>query len=334
MDFNYVLGIDVGKDKLFYCLRNSEKILCEGSVENHYSKLNELFKSFKQTFGFKAVECLVCMEPTGIYNFHLLYYLPNKKIPAWVVPGQQIKSSLGIVRGKSDKVDANRIADYAIRFQDKLELWTPPRSIILKLKSLLVARDRLITAKTMLEVPLQEMKAFVSKEVFDAVKKATFDSIQSIEKSILKTDELIKELINSDPDLKEMYTRITSIKSVGFVTASTFIAETNEFKNFDSAKKLACQAGVIPFANESGKKISIPHVSHKANKKLKTLLDLCACVAIRCEGEFKVYYQRKLLEGKHKMSVRNAVRNKLVLRIFAVVKNKTMYENKYEYKVA
>lgn len=334
MQFKYVLGVDVGKEKLFYCLRTSEKILCEGSVENHYSKLNVLFKSIKQTHGIKTEECLVCMEPTGIYNFHLLYYLPNKKIPTWIVPGQEIKSSVGIQRGKSDKIDAIRIADYAIRFQDKLVLWTPPRTIVLKLKSVLVARDRLITAKSMLEVPLNEMKAFVSKEVYEAVKKSTFDSIQHLEKAIIKANETIKEVINSDPELKEMYIRITSIKSVGFVTASTFIAETNEFKNFESAKKLACQAGVIPFGNESGKKASIPRVSHKANKKLKTLLDLCACIAVRCEGEFKVYYQRKLVEGKHKMSIRNAVRNKLVLRIFAVVKNKTMYENNYEYKVA
>ncbi|HEX9827742.1 MAG TPA: IS110 family transposase, partial [Flavobacteriaceae bacterium] len=38
-------------------------------------------------------------------------------------------------------------------------------------------------------------------------------------------------------------------------------------------------------------------------------------------------------EGKNKMSVINAIRNKLVLRIFACVNNNRPYQKKYGFKL-
>ena len=75
-------------------------------------------------------------------------------------------------------------------------------------------------------------------------------------------------------------------------------------------------------------------MSHKANKKMKKLLHLAAMSVIRKKGELKDYYERKIAEGKNKMSVLNAIRNKLVLRIFACVNNKRKYEKNYVYSLA
>jgi transposase len=49
----------------------------------------------------------------------------------------------------------------------------------------------------------------------------------------------------------------------------------------------------------------------------------------RMKGELKEFYERKVEQGKNKMSVLNAVRNKLVLRIFAVVRENRKYEKNY-----
>lgn len=62
-----------------------------------------------------------------------------------------------------------------------------------------------------------------------------------------------------------------------------------------------------------------------ANKELKKMLHLCAMSAIRFYPEFKRYYERKTAEGKHKMSVINTIRNKIVLRAAAVVSKQTPY---------
>lgn len=66
-----------------------------------------------------------------------------------------------------------------------------------------------------------------------------------------------------------------------------------------------------------------------ANKDLKKLLHLCALSVIQHNMEFKNYYQRKKDEGKHSMSILNAVRNKITLRIAAVIKTQQPYKSNY-----
>ena len=63
--------------------------------------------------------------------------------------------------------------------------------------------------------------------------------------------------------------------------------------------------------------------------KLKKLLHLCAMSAIQNDPEMKAYFERKVAEGKNKMSVINAVRNKLIHRVFAIIRDERNYENNY-----
>ena len=45
----------------------------------------------------------------------------------------------------------------------------------------------------------------------------------------------------------------------------------------------------------------------------------------RKSGELKAYYERKVDEGKNKMTIINALRAKLVARMFAVIKRNEFY---------
>lgn len=72
-----------------------------------------------------------------------------------------------------------------------------------------------------------------------------------------------------------------------------------------------------------------PGVSQHARKRLKSLFHLGAMSSIRVKGELQDYYQRKVKEGKHKMLILNAVRNKLIHRIYAVAKRGKKYEENY-----
>ncbi len=62
-----------------------------------------------------------------------------------------------------------------------------------------------------------------------------------------------------------------------------------------------------------------------ANKQLKCTLHMCAVSAVRHNPEMKIYFERKVAEGKNKMLVINAIRNKLVQRVFACVRDKKQY---------
>jgi hypothetical protein len=56
--------------------------------------------------------------------------------------------------------------------------------------------------------------------------------------------------------------------------------------------------------------------------------------ATRMKGELNTDYLKKVSEGKNKMSVLNAVRAKLVHRMFAMLKNNRFYEKEYQNALA
>lgn len=95
-------------------------------------------------------------------------------------------------------------------------------------------------------------------------------------------------------------------------------------------RKLACYAGVAPFEYSSGTSVrGKTRVSHIANKDLKKMFHLAALVTIRKNGIMYDYYQRKVAQGKPKMAVINAVRNKLIHIMLACIKNDTIYQKNY-----
>jgi transposase len=90
---------------------------------------------------------------------------------------------------------------------------------------------------------------------------------------------------------------------------------------------MACYAGVVPFDYQSGTSIRYkPKVSVFADKELKKILHMAAMSAIQIDNDLRTYYLRKVEEGKNKMSVINAVRNKIIHLIFALINNKTVYQ--------
>ncbi|MCD0488883.1 hypothetical protein LPB86_11635 [Pedobacter sp. MC2016-14] len=55
-----------------------------------------------------------------------------------------------------------------------------------------------------------------------------------------------------------------------------------------------------------------------------------AAMASLISGDMKRYFERKTEQGKNKMSVVNAVRNKLIQRLFSCIKEDRLYRPKDE----
>lgn len=62
-----------------------------------------------------------------------------------------------------------------------------------------------------------------------------------------------------------------------------------------------------------------------ANKKMKSLFSNCTMSAIVHDPEISLYYKRKRAEGKRSRIVLNAIKNKLIHRVFAVINRKSPY---------
>lgn len=265
----------------------------------------------------------------------MLDHLTKSKIKVCVEPALQIKQSQGMTRGKNDKVDAQRIALYAYKNRQELRYWKPQRVCVQKLKALLVLRDRLVKTKTQMMAPINETREYIDEPIRKAIIKNCRASVNALAKDIVKVEKEIRSLVERDTPLKEQLERIKSVPGVGLITALNVIVSTDEFQRINDAKKFACYAGVAPFENESGtSKRGRPKVSKLANMTLKKLLHLAAMSAIQCCEELKAFYQRKVAEGKSKMSVINAVRNKLIGRIFSCIKNKRTYQKDFKHVLA
>jgi len=329
------MGCDISQESFNYCLCNESGILLEGKVENASKPIRSWLHQLKKEHSFKVDRILFCLEHTGVYGSILLRELSARTLTVCLESALNIKLSLGMQRGKSDKVDARRIAEYAMRFTDKLKQWQPRREVIIKLQLLIRLRDRLVKAKTDLSKFNETARRFLTKEESQLVVQGTKRSIETLKKEISNADMKIERLISCDDHLKRLTELVTSVDGIGMVTCSAILVKTNEFKDFKAAKKFACTSGIVPFEYSSGKSVrGKPRVSHHAHKDIKKLLHMCAVSAISRKGELQEYYQRKVAEGKNKMLVINAVRNKLVSRVFAVVRDNVKYDKTYQYHLA
>jgi len=331
MEFEFFIGIDVSKNELDFAVQQGNCFLFHREVANEPVAINAFIKELSNLPGFKLSKAVFCMEHTGIYNNHALNCLHKKKGHICLEAATQIQSSLGNIRGKNDKIDAIRIAGYAYKERETLRLWQPKREIVQQLAHLAAMRLRLITVKKQLKTPLNEHGQFNAGKIARQGLRICGHSLKAIDEDIARADKAIDSLIKSDAQLDHLFNLVTSVSGIGKVTATQVIITTNEFKDINNPKKFACYSGVAPFTNESGRVVKKARVSHMANKKVKTLLHLSAIVAIQYNPELKLFYQRKVIqENKNKMSVINAVRNKLILRIFACVNQNRPYEKNYQ----
>ncbi len=270
------------------------------------------------------------MEHTGYYCNHLLEHLHEQQAVVWLENAVKIKQVNKFNRAKSDSIDAYMIALYAYKNQEDLKKWEPKREAVRKLKYLFMLRSRLVLQKNQLVVPVREAKEYVSKDLQKIEMRLMKDAIKGMEKALEKTEKEIDLLISSDENMCHQFKLLTSVDSIGRITAIYMLIATNEFKDFNCPKKFACYSGVAPFEHTSGTSLrGKTRVSHYANKTIKSLLHLAAMSSVAHSKEMRAYYLRKVAEGKNKMSVINAVRNKLVLRMFAVIRDNRMYEKQH-----
>ena len=326
--FSYYVGIDVSKLKLDVTVLQES---AQGTTTSHHVIANEmkcisLFVN-ELSKGEKTEEILFCFEDTGVYSLPLAYYFSGRNLAYSQVPAIEIKRSKGICRGKSDKTDSADIAFYAYTHLHKLALSTIAVVAVQKLKLLFAEREKILKALSMFE-STNENKGFIPSEILSCVSSVNKSVVAKLKKALSQIEEKMMEIIKLDAEINEQYKLVTSISGIGTQTAIYLIIATKAFAAFDNWRKLACYAGTAPFPYQSGTSIKGRTKVHPmADKKLKSLLNMCAMVAVRHDKELKIYYERKTKEGKSKMLVLNNVRCKLLARVFAVISRKTPFVN-------
>lgn len=253
--------------------------------------------------------------------------LADSKHLVYVISPIHIKKSLGLTRGKNDKIDAIRIAAFIEKNHKEIKPWTCPTVSVQKIKILLTERSSRVKTKSQQLTQQRDYTRMKKIGLNRSLQKMNEQLIAKIEQQICDIEKQIEQVIQTDESLKQQSSLMRTIPGVGKILCWMMLAKTEGFTTINDPRKMACYSGVAPFDFQSGTSIrGKQRVSVFADKSIKCVLHLAAMSAIRFENDLKHYYARKVGEGKNKMSVLNAVRNKLIHRIFAVIKSQTPYK--------
>ncbi len=326
------IGIDVSKDTLdaaIHSTKASEKFIIKQFLNSKEGFKNIL--SWIKASNYRIEDCFFCMEHTGLYSLPLAVFLYEKGISVSMVPALEIKRSIGIARGKNDIVDARRIAAFAMEKYAKLKLYRPLSESLIKIKQLLSFRDQQRRICSSLKNSRCSHKRYAAETGLDSVVQSLNEQIIEIEKTISLVDKQIAQIIKNDDDLRKNHELATSVKGIGLIVSSYILVTTSNFSNFSSARQYCCYSGVAPFEYTSGTSIKgKTRVSHLANKRIKTLLHNAANSAVLYDAEIRNYFKRKEADGKNEKLIMNAICNKLIHRVFAVVKRQSPYVSLYK----
>ena len=324
MNFENVIGIDVSKNTIDVCIHISQ---LSNQFKNTNKGLSNFLKWVKLNEG-NTNNILFVFEHTGMYSHLITTFFEDNECLYFIAPALDIKRSMGIVRGKDDQVDAKRIALYGYRLKDEIKTTKKHNKSITQLKSLMSLKSKLIKQRAAYKGTLSEQKNIYKTKDFKTIFEVQEKMIRYLTKQIKNIESEIISIIEKENEFLNNLNLILSIKGIGMQMATTMLIFTENFSKFENWRKFASYCGVAPFPYQSGTSIKGRNrVSQLANKKIKALIHMCAISAIQHNPEMKNYYLKRVKIGKSKMSTINIIRNKLIARIFAVIKRQTPYVN-------
>lgn len=327
MYFSQFVGVDISKNTLDAAIYPAkDKKLDFLHFDNTQKGLGEMMSWLKRR-GVKSSEMIICAEHTGVYTNPLIAFADKKGLALSLNSPLDIKHSMGIARGKNDAVDAGRIAEYAHNHRDKLRLYEKPSEAIMKLQYLLTERRQYMRQRT----ALINLNSAMGKYETPEARNRNESAIRHCEKLVKKVEEQMMAVLCSEPEVKWNFDLVSSVKGIGLINAINTVVYTNNFKAFETPRRYACYIGVAPFDHTSGTSVKgKTQVSKICRTQQKAELSMAARSAVIHDPGLKRYYQRKMKEkggGKNAhAAVLNAVKFKLILRMFAVVKSGQPYK--------
>jgi len=315
------LGIDVSKATLDVCLitnRGSQSAQFNNCAEGH----RKLHKWLKKRA--KAQETHVCLEATGQYGDPIASYLYELHYPVSVMNPSRIKSYARSLmrRNKTDKADAQVIADFCLKQEP--ELWSPPPQHMQDLKAMV---RRLNALKDNRQQEKNRLQSGVSTPW---VMTDLEEHIAFLEERIDTLSKAIQEHINQFPELKKQRDLLDTIPGIGKLTAATILAEIPHIAEFDSARQVAAYAGLTPRNFLSGSSVHPKtRLSKTGNAHLRRALYMPAVSATRWNPIIHDFYQKRQEHGLCKLAALAACMRKLLHIAFGILKHMRPFDPNY-----
>lgn len=308
------LGIDISKDSLD-CFK-----LTETSEAKQFSNDKRGIKKLLVWLENDS-DLDVVMEATGVYWQASAFALYKQGIKVSVVNPAQIKyfAKSSLRRGKTDSMDAELMAQYALKMQPKP--WQPTPIQFEELKLLVRERDDVVAQLGQLH---NQMHAHNHRQSCPkTLLKLLAQRIKLLKKQRSHLDQAISE--HCKKTVQDAYECLRSVPGIGPVTASVLLAETAALESFDHPKQLTAFAGISPAPKQSGIFIGQSSISKIGNPRIRKAFYMAALQA-RHHSVFKDFYERLIKKGKKPKVALIAVARKLLIIAFTLVKSKRLFD--------
>lgn len=323
------VGIDISMEFFIACVcRMYKDQSLSFSKSKKFKNTETGFKEFlewvkKQTEEDIPVNYL--MEATGVYYEELSYFLHDQGCMLHVLLPNKSKNyfkSLN-VKTKTDNIDAKYLSQFGA--ERSFPKWEPAQKIYRRLRSLTRCMNRFQDQKTALSNQLHSVDNSYAPDKF--VRKSYKSVIAKLNKEINNCLKEIKELLNSDSEIKSKVDKLCTINGIGLKTVASVVAETQGFFMFKSRKQLVSFAGYDVVENQSGSSIrGKTRISKKGNKYIRRALYFPAISASIHSPEIKIMFHR-IIDKRHiKMVSYVAIQRKLLTLMFTLWKKDEAYD--------
>jgi transposase len=315
--FVHQLGIDISKEKFDVCL------LSETGKQKEKAFANKLF-GFKQLLVWleqnASGEIHACMEGTGKLWEALAEYLHEHGFAVSVVNPAKIKGfgQSELRRSKTDILDAGLIARFC-----KLhcpQQWRPPTPQVKAIRD----RQRYIDA--LKDHRVQEYNRVQAGPIDAQVRECIDRHIAFLDEEIKRFEKELLQFVKANYETNRQFTLLTSILSIGPVTALTVMGELGKLDQFATARQLEVFCGLTPLISESGSSVrKRSKISKIGNWRVRKALYMPAVCAIRSNPNIAAFAARLRAAGKPAKVIICAVMRKLLRIIFAVLRSDAPY---------
>lgn len=316
---NFHLGMDVAKAKLDCALRMPDGKFKHKVIENNLKGFNLLRDWLRAHTAQLAPAVHVCMEATGVYWEAVAEHLAAQDMLVSVINPAQIKAfgASRMVRTKTDKVDAKLIAAFC--FERCPAPWLAPSPGEQTLRAMVLRLDALQSMRTQESNRLETAR--------DAVRAGIENHIAWLDTEIKTLIALIRDHMNSDPDLQGKQELLDSIPGLGERTIAILLSFYANLARFDNARQATAFAGLDPRQHESGSSVKgKPRMSKVGHAFLRKALYMPAMVTLYKTAWGKRFRERLAAAGKPPKLIIGAMMRKLIHVVFGVLKSGVTFD--------
>ena len=146
--------------------------------------------------------------------------------------------------------------------------------------------------------------------------------IRTLSESIAELEERLEE----EGQQLAGYENLTSIKGIGWLSATVLLTTIGKISDFPDENKLAAYLGLVPRIANSNESEHSGRITKQGNKLARTALVQCGLVAKRYSPYLQRFYERiKQRRGGGKAKI--ALARKLVKIVYDTLKNQWVFED-------